>query len=210
MLWTPLILFLWNSLNTGERGSSGGIWAFILGTLVSVFHYFFYPFVKASGFGLSLWFHALVDIVFVPVALPFLVFTLFSCLGLFGGGADPAKFVLSALIPAGVAGVIGWSGQNAPLYLVLVPLIRTLLALGVSFFPRLVSGNFISCLITIFSIIVLAPAAAVVFQAFYGHLPLTGFLLLVLLSIPALIALVTASLARRSPNNDAHHPARPT
>jgi hypothetical protein len=203
MLWTPLVLFLWNSLNTEKRGSSGGIWAFILGTLVSVFHYLFYPFVKASGFGLSLWFHALVDIVFVPVALPFLVFALFAGLGLFGGGADPAKFVLSALIPAGVVGTIGWSGQNAPLYLVLVPLIWTLLALGVSFFPRLVSGNFLSWVITFLSIIVLAPVAAFVFQAFYGQIPFTGFLLLALLSIPALIALVTASLARRSLRNRA-------
>jgi hypothetical protein len=183
MLWMPLVLFLWNSLNTERRGSSGGIWAFILGTLVSVFHYLFYPFVKASGFGLSLWFHALVDIVFVPVALPFLVFVLFTGLGRSGGGVDPAKFILFALIPAGVVKAIGWSGQNAPLYLVLVPLIWTLLTLDVSFFPRLVSGDFLSWLITFLSIIVLAPVAAAVFWAFYGQMPFTGFLLLALLSI---------------------------
>jgi hypothetical protein len=197
MFWTPLVLLFWNSLDTRERGSSGGVWAFILGTLISVFHYLFYPFVKASGFGLSLWFYALIDIVFVPAALPLLVFALFTVLGLSGTGADPARFVLTALIPAGVLRAIGWSGQSAPLYLVLVPLIWTMLALGVSFLARIDSGNFPLWLITLLSTIILAPAAAVVFWAFYGQMPFTRFLLLALLSIPSLIALITTGLARR-------------
>jgi hypothetical protein len=197
MFWTPLVLFFWNSLNTREHGNFGGLWAFILGILVSVFHYLFYPFVKASGFGLSLWFHTLIDIVSVPAVLPLLVFALFTVLRLPGTGADPAKFVLTALIPAGVLRAIGWSGQNAPLYLVLIPLIWTMLALGVSFFTRLVFRNFLLWLITLLSVIVLAPLAATVFWAFYGQMPFTGFLLLAPLSILSFVVLITTGLARR-------------
>jgi hypothetical protein len=195
MLWIPLFLLFWNSLNTERRGNSGRVWALILGTIVSVFHYLFYPFVKASGFGLSLWFHALIDIVFVPAALPFLIFALFTGLGFIGKEADPAKFILSALIPAGAARAIAWSGQNAPLYLVLIPLIWTMLALDISFFARLVSGNFLLRLIAFLSVIVFASAFAAVFWAFYGQMPFTGFLLLALLSIPSIIALITARRA---------------
>jgi hypothetical protein len=200
MLWIPLVLFLWDSLDTRERGSLGGVWAFILGTLLSVLHYLLYPFIKVSGFGLSLWFYALIDIVFVPVALPLLVFALFTALELPGGGADPVKFVLIALVPAGVLRAIGWSGQNAPLYLVLVPLIWAMFALGVSFLVRLASGNFPLWLITILSVIVLTPAAAAVFWAFYRQMPFISLLFLALFSTPSLIALVIAGLARRTIN----------
>jgi hypothetical protein len=200
VFWTPLVLFFWNSLNMREHKSSGGLLAFVLGTLLSVFHYLFYPLVKASGFGLFLWFHTLIDIVSVPAVLPLLVFALLTFLRLPGVGADPAKFVLTALIPAGILRAIGWGGQNAPLYLVLVPLIWTMLVLSVSFFVRLVFRNFPLWLITLLSVIVLAPAAATVFWAFYGQMPFTGFLLLAPLSILSLIALITTGLARREIN----------
>ncbi|MDR1411888.1 MAG: hypothetical protein LBI91_06765, partial [Spirochaetaceae bacterium] len=81
IFWTPLVLLLWTALNSGRFGNSGGIGAFILGILVSVLHYIFYPLVKTGGFGFSLWVYALADIVLIPVLPPFLLFALLSVLG---------------------------------------------------------------------------------------------------------------------------------
>jgi hypothetical protein len=193
VLWTPLLLLVWAALNPGRFGSSGEIWAFVLGSLASVLHYFFHPLVKTAGFGFSLWVYALVDIVLVPVLPPFLFFVLFAVLRLFKDGADPAKFALAALIPAGVIRAVGWSGQDGPLYLVVIPLLRTLLALGVPFLARLALENFSPRAIPLLLAILVMPlAAAACFWALYGQMGPAGFMLLALLSVPSLIALAAA------------------
>jgi hypothetical protein len=166
-----------------------------LGSLVSVLHYFFHPLVRTAGFGFSLWFYALVDIVLIPVLPPFLFFALFSVLGFFKDKADPAQFVLFALIPAEVIMAAGWSGQDSPLYLVIIPLLRTALALGVSFLARLALESFFPRVIPLLLAVLAMPfAAAACFWAFYGQMAPAGFILLAFLSVPSFIALISARL----------------
>jgi hypothetical protein len=199
MFWTPLVLFFWFSVGSiaagsnaagiiaADSGKSGGVWALIFGIVVSGLHYFFSPLINAEGFGLSRWFFALVDIVFIPVILPFL---LFAVLGLFKDLADPAKFVLFALIPEGVVRAVSWGAKNDPVYLILVPLLWTVLALGISFLVRLTRSRSFPGLIPFLLAVFLMPfAAAAVFWAFYGQMVLVGVLLLAVVSIPAVIAL---------------------
>jgi hypothetical protein len=199
LFWTPLILLLWVSLNSESRGNSGGIPAFVLGSIVSVLHYLFYPPVSTVGFGFSLWFFTLINIVLIPAALPFLFFVLLAVPGFFKDKADPAKFVLFALIPAGIIRAIGWSAQNDPLYLVLVPLLWTMLALGISFFARLIRESFFPLVIPLLLAVLFMPlAAAAVFWAFYGQMFTAGFILLAALAVPSVIALIAACLKFRT------------
>jgi hypothetical protein len=193
LFWTPLVLLLWVSLNSESRGNSGGILAFVLGSIVSVLHYLFYPHINTAGFGLSLWFFTLINIVLIPVALPFLLFILLTVPGFFKDKADPAKFVFFALIPAGIIRAIGWSVQNDPLYLVLVPLLWTMLALGISFFVRLVRESFFPWIIPLLFVILLMPlTAATIFWTFYGQMFTAGFILLAVLAVPSIVALAAA------------------
>jgi hypothetical protein len=189
LFWTPLVLLLWVSLNAGNGGNSGGVLALVLGSVVSVLHYFFYPPINTAGFGFSLWFYALVNVVLIPAGLPFLVFVLLAVPGFFKGGADPAKFVLFSLVPAGITCAVGWSARHDPLYLILVPLLWTALALGISFFARLVRESFFPRIIPLVLAMFLMPLiAAGSFWAFYRQTPPAGFVLLAVLSIPSVIA----------------------
>ncbi|MDR1411370.1 MAG: hypothetical protein LBI91_04105, partial [Spirochaetaceae bacterium] len=155
--------------------------------------------VKTGGFGFSLWVYALADIVLIPVLPPFLLFALLSVLGFFKDRADPAGFVLFALIPAGVIRAAGWSGQDSPLYLVVIPLLWTSLALGISFLARLALESFFPRVIPLLAAILVTPlAAAACFWAFYRQMGPLGFTLLALLSALSLIALAAARLSRRS------------
>jgi hypothetical protein len=193
VFWAPTVLFLWISLNSENRRNSGGFPALVLGSLVSVLHYLSYPPVNAAGFDFSLWLFALINIVLIPVAPPFLVFALLSVPGFFKGKMDPAGFVLFWLIPPGIVRAFGWSAQNSPLYLILVPLLWTTLALGISFFARLVRESFFPWIIfPLAGIFLMLPAAAAVFWAFYRQMAVAGFILLAVLSIPSVIALAAA------------------
>ncbi|MDR0719942.1 MAG: hypothetical protein LBF78_09925 [Treponema sp.] len=199
LFWTPLVLLLWVSLNSENRGNSGGVPAFVLGSIVSVLHYLFYPPINTAGFGLSLWFFSLINLVLIPATLPFLFFVLLAVPGFFKDKADPAKFVLFALIPAGIVRAIEWSAQNDPLYLVLVPLLWTMLALGISFFARLVRESFFPRVIPLLLVILLMPlAAAAGFWAFYGQMFTAGLILLAVLAVPSVIALAAACFKFRT------------
>ena len=195
VFWAPVVLFLWVSLNSENGGNSGGIPALVLGSLVSALHYLFYPPVNAAGFDFSLWLFALINIVLIPVAPPLLVFALLSVPGFFKGKRDPAGFVLFWLIPSGIVRAFGWSARNSPLYLILIPLLWTTLALGVSFFARLVRESFFPRIIFLLAGIFLMPlAAAAIFWAFYRQMAVAGFILLAVFSIPSIIALAAACL----------------
>jgi hypothetical protein len=192
ILWTPLILLLRLSRNAKNNGTSGRVVALFLGSAVSVLHQLFYPSSSAAGFGLSLWLYALINIVLIPAVLPFLVFAFLSVLGFFKDGADPAQFVLFSLIPAGIIRAAAWNVRHDPLYLVLVPLLWTALALGVVFFARLVRKRSFPRIISLLSApLLLSLIAAGSFWAFYRQIPAAGFILLAVLLVPSVIALVT-------------------
>jgi hypothetical protein len=191
LFWTPLVLLLRFSLNAKSGGKAGGVPALVLGSAVSILHHFFYPPISAAGFGLSLWLYVLINVVVIPVLLPFLVFVFLSVPGFFKGGADPALFVLFSLVPAGITRAAGWNVRHDPLYLVLIPLLWTALALGIAFFARLVRKKFFPRIILLLPAMLLMPlVAAGCFWAFYRQAPASGFILLSVLLIPAVIALV--------------------
>jgi hypothetical protein len=163
--------------------------------LASVLHYLFYPIINTAGFGFSLWLFALINIVLIPAVLPFLFFVPLTLSGLFKNEADPAKFALFALIPAGIVRAIGWSAQHDALYLILVPLLWTMLALGISFLARLAGKSSFPLIISLLLAILLMPLiAAAGFWAFYRQMVPAGFVFLAVLSIPSVIALAAACI----------------
>ncbi|MDR3338354.1 MAG: hypothetical protein LBT16_14255 [Treponema sp.] len=189
MLWVPLALFFWSSLDTGSSGGGGAgvLWALVFGTLSGLTHYLAGSFIKPLDFGLSRWFFSLVDIVLFPVVLPLLVFILFSLFHLFAG-VESSKFVLFWLIPGNILRSIGWSAERDPVFLVLVPLLWTSLALGLVFLAGLFRKLYgwmkiLSCCAIPFLLFL----GASCFWAFYGQHYFWGWGLLILTAIPAFI-----------------------
>jgi len=197
LLWLPLVLLFWFSLNPGRQAGSGAVWAVLLGSLIGILHFLSGAFVRAEGFGLSRWFFALADIVFVPAVLPVIVFFCFSFFRLFKNQGDLCAFVLLWLIPEGILRTIGWSVQNDPLYLVLVPLIWTSLALGMSFLVDLACNSFgLWVILPILAAVALPFAAATCFWHLYGNFWLRGAALLLLTLAPAAISVISLLIHR--------------
>jgi hypothetical protein len=192
LFWIPLVLLLWVSLNSKNGGNPGGVPAFVLGSAASVLHYLSYPPIHAAGLGFSLWLFALINIVLIPAVLPFLVFLLLAVPGFLKGKADSAGFVLFWLVPSGIIRAAGLGARHDPFYLILIPLLWTMLTLGISFFARLIRENRFPLIVPLLAILLMPPAAAAVFWAFSGQMVTAGFILLAVLAIPFVAALAAA------------------
>ena len=132
IFWTPLFYLFRRSL-AGE-GGVGGVWALILGSLTAIFQFFLGDLVEGGGFGLSRWMSAFIDIIGLPVLIPLIVYLVFIVFRLFSGNYDFANFMLLWLIPVAGIKALGWSSLRSPLLLIIVPLLWTALAAGVSMF----------------------------------------------------------------------------
>jgi hypothetical protein len=212
MLWAPLFLLFWLPI-AGKKGNGTAAWAFFLGGLVSLVHYIAGSFVRPSGFALSRWIYALVDIVLLPSGLPFLVAPiLILCRRASGqaektsGGFDYRVFALVWLIPEGLFRSILWSGQANPLFLILVPLLWTSTAVGIPLFMEFIRrtafppGEAFKLNFAAFSLILasalgiaaLPLAAATCFWAFFGQRTVLGAALLIVIFIPKTVTLFFA------------------
>ena len=169
----------------------------ILGSIVALVQFFLGDLIYPGGFGLSRWISALVDIVVLPALLPFFVYFLFVLFRLFrftAPSTDFGNFALLWLIPCSALKAVSWGAGSDLTLLVLVPLLWTALACGISFFIDLIRA-FLHWYIIIPSalgILILPFLAATAWWAFYSQKPDQGFFLLASTLLPLVVSLIIA------------------
>ena len=194
-----MFYLFWRALRA-EHSGAGGVWALLLGTAAAIVRLFLGDFVYPGGFGPSRFISACVDIVAVPAILPILVYLILVLLKALSPPYDFAGFALIWMIPAAAVRAVEWSAGGDPVQLVLVPLLWTAIAVGISFFIGLFIRFFrwyvvIPCAL---GILTLPLAAAASFWALYSQLFSWSLLFLGVSAIPFLlsIALFLVSPAR--------------
>ncbi|GBU27626.1 hypothetical protein R84B8_01161 [Treponema sp. R8-4-B8] len=188
LLWVPLFYLLRRSLSGAD--SSGGVWALLLGSITAIIQFLLGYILSPGGFGFSRWLFGFVEIVSVPVLIPFVAYLFILLFRGFSSNADFGDFSLLWLIPVGALRALSWSSMNDPILLVMAPLLWTALAVGISFFiSRMASGfNPIFAIIAILCIIILPISAASTYWAFFSQQTLLGFLLLIVTHIPFVLS----------------------
>jgi len=189
-LWMPLFYIFWRAV-TGNAAYSGGLLALLAGSVVTFVQFFLGAFIEPGGFGISRWVSGFVDIVSLPALLPFLVYLILMIFRLIPGNYNFANFALLWLIPAAAIRALGWISVGGPLLLVLVPVLWTAIAVGVSFFISLIQTGRIPVIIPAsLGILVIPSAAASSYWAFYCHNTTIGSLFLAATMIPMLVSMV--------------------
>jgi hypothetical protein len=189
LLWVPLFYLLRRSL-TGEGGTSGSVWALLLGSIVAIIQFFLGDLVSPGGFGFSRWLFGFIDVVSLPVLIPFLIFFLMYIFHGFSSNIDFTNFTLLWLIPVGALRALSWSSMNDPILLVMAPLLWTAIAVGV---PCLInwivnSYNPFITIIAILFIILLPAAAAASYWAFFSQNTVFGIVFFLSAHIPFLFS----------------------
>ncbi|MDR2393260.1 MAG: hypothetical protein LBD93_03795 [Treponema sp.] len=174
-LWTPLFYLFWSALSPGKDTGLEGIGALLLGSFLGLLLFFLGPLMEPGGFEKSRWISGFVDMVSVPVLLPLLLYGLLCCFGLSRTWGDAVSFALLWLIPDMAIHTVSWSVQNQPLLLVLVPLLRTALAVGLPFLGGLLmTKKPVLILVAILGIIGLPLVGTTSYWAFFCQNPLLG------------------------------------
>ncbi|MDR0567665.1 MAG: hypothetical protein LBG87_00465 [Spirochaetaceae bacterium] len=188
LLWTPLLYIFWSALLPDRAAEAGGVGALVLGSVTGLAVFFFGAVVEPEGFGGSRWASGFVDIVSAPVLLPFALYLLllpFKIIRNFGA------FSLLWLIPDIGVRLVGWSVQNNPLYLMLVPVLRTGIALGISSCVSLIGTRKIGwILLGLLGVCALPLAGATSYWAFFSQQPFLGRLFLALTVSPGLAGIL--------------------
>jgi len=185
LLWVPLFFLLRRSV-TGRTGTTGSVWALLLGSITAILQFFLGYLVNPGGFGASRFLFGFVDIVSLPVIVPMLIYLVMIIFRSLYGDVDFANFALLWLIPVAALRAIGWSSGSDPILLIMVPLLWTALAVGMSFFIHLLMSNFawyLSALLVI-CLLALPCLAAASYWAFFSQQTLLGFILLLMTHIP--------------------------
>jgi len=190
VLWVPLF-FLFRRSFVGD-GGAGSVWALILGSITAIFQFFYGNLVDSGGFGLSRWLSSFVDIVGLPVLLPLLVYVFFIVFKSFSGKRDFANFILLWLIPVGAIKALSWGAFRSPLLLVLVPLLWTALAMGISLFINAFfsSRRWYVFVFSVLGIIALPVMAVTAYWAIFSHQILLGYSLFFLTMLPLLVSVI--------------------
>jgi hypothetical protein len=199
-LWTPLFYLFWRSLNGDENsGLEGGTWALIIGTIVALFRFFFGSFVNPEGFGLTRWVSACIDVVALPVALPFIIGLLFAAFRLISPQGNFTHYAFLWIIPVAAVRALGWSSQNNPLLFIIVPVLWTAVITGVGFFIRLVQHNWGWVVIpATLGAVALPLAAATAYWAFFAQNNLLGIALMVVSLAPMVVSIILSFVERQN------------
>jgi len=185
LLWVPFFYLFRKSLMS-EGNSSGGVWALLLGSIIAIVQFFLGYIIIPGGFGVSRFIFGFIEIVSVPVLIPVFVYFLMILFRGFSGEIDFAGFALLWLFPVGALRALSWSSMNDPILLILVPLLWTALAAGISFFITWTANNFhvLKLIVSVLCIIILPVAAAASYWAFFSQQTLLGYGLLAVTNIP--------------------------
>ena len=184
-LWTPLFYLFWRSIAGTGTGGSGEVLALLLGSVAALVRFLSGSFISPGAFGLSRWLSACVDIVALPAALPLLVSLLLVRLRVLGNAVNYANFALLWLVPEAAMRAVSWSALNDPTLLMLTPVLRTAIAVGIPFFFGLMgrSRRWLVILQTM-AAVALPLLAATVYWAFFSQRNWLGVLLFALILIP--------------------------
>jgi len=189
-LWTPLFYLFWRAV-TGNQTYAGGLLALLAGSVLAFTQFFLGSFIEPGGFGLSRWISGCIDIVSLPALLPFLVYLVLIAFRLFSGTVNFANFALLWLIPAAAIRALGWISPGDPILLVLVPILWTAIAVGVSFFIKLIqTGRVLVIISASLGILAIPFAAASSYWAFFCQKSLMGYLFLAAAVIPMLVSII--------------------
>ncbi|MDR0598244.1 MAG: hypothetical protein LBG14_07035 [Treponema sp.] len=184
-LWIPLFYLFWRSLAASGTGSSGEVWALLLGSVAAFIRFLLGSFINPGAFGLSRWLSACVDIVALPAALPLLVCALFVRLRILGGAVNYANFALLWLIPGAAIPAVSWRTLNGPFLLALTPVLWTAIAVGIPFFITMMGKSRRWLIIPqAVAVAVLPLLAATAYWAFFSQRNWLGILLFALTLIP--------------------------
>jgi len=196
LLWVPFFYLLRRSI-TGA-GSSGGVWALLLGSITAIIQFFLGNFVNPGGFGFTRLLFGFIDVVSLPVLIPLLLCLLIFIFRGLLSEVDFANFALLWMIPVAALRTISWSSANDPILLVMVPLLWTAIACGIGFFINWMTGNFRwwKAVVSFPCIVLLPLIAAGSYWAFFSQQTLYGFLLLFAANIPLGISLTFDVLRR--------------
>ena len=193
-LWVPLFYLLRRSV-AGHNTAGGGVWALLLGSIAALLQFFLSPLVEPGGFGLSRWMSGCVDIVALPVFAPLLVYLVLVGFKIIKGTADFANFALLWLIPGAAVRALGWSSQHDPILLVLVPVLWTLIAVGVPFFINIIRDSRPAAVVfSSLAILFIPIAASSSYWAFFAQKTSLGFLFLFAAAVPMLVSVIVSLL----------------
>ena len=196
-LWTPLFYLFWRSLND-QSALEGGTWALLLGTIIAFFRFFLGTFVDQGGFGFERWVSACIDVVALPVALPYIVCVVFAIFRIISAQSNFTNYAFLWLIPVAAVRTLGWSSQNNPILLMGVPVLWTAIALGMGIFIRFVQNGWGLALIpAILGACALPLVGATAYWALFGQRYLLGMGLLGLCCIPMIVSIVTSFFESR-------------
>jgi len=185
LLWVPLFYILRRSF-VKSGGSSGGVWALLLGSITAILQFFLGYLVSPGGFGFNRWLFGFIDIVSLPVIIPILVYIFMNIFRGFAGEADFTNFTLLWLIPVGGFRALSWSSLSDPILLVMTPLLWTALAAGLSFLINWLKncGNVFLAILSVLCMIILPVSGAAAYWAFFSQYTLIGFGILLVTHIP--------------------------
>jgi hypothetical protein len=189
-LCIPVMYLFRRTLFSGE---GGGIRAPLCGCVVLLVMYFVKQVVEPGDFGFSRWMSGFVDIIGLPVLIPFVVCLLFILYkNISFKNFDFAKFTLLWLIPLAISLAIKESSPPSPIPLLLVPTLWIFQTIGIAFF--------ISCMVrwtrwyviipSALGIIALPIAATTSWWEFFSHQTFHGFLFLFMCFIPAMVSII--------------------
>jgi hypothetical protein len=185
LLWVPLYYLLRRSLH-GTGGTSGSVWALLLGSIVAIIQFLLGYIFSPGGFGFSRWLFGFFEIVSMPVLLAFVAYFVMYIFNGFSSDADFSNFTLLWLIPVGALRALSWSSMNDPILLVMAPLLWTAIAVGISYLFEWMTNcfnPFISVL-AVFCMVLLPLAAATTYWAFFTQQTILGFFLLLVTHVP--------------------------
>ena len=189
-LWAPMFYLLWRAV-TGNGAYAGGLLALLAGSVFAFVQFFLGSFIEPGGFGLSRWESGFIDIVSLPALLPFFVYLVLVGFRLISGNVNFANFALLWLIPGAAIRALGWISLGDPILLVLVPILWTAIAVGVSFFIALTqTGRILVIIPASLGILVVPLVAASSYWAFYCHKTTMGYLFLLAAVIPMLASMI--------------------
>lgn len=188
LLWTPLFYLFWRSI-TGSFSLIAGFIAVFLGCIAALVQLYFGFFLDPGEFGISRWFSGCIDIVVLPAVIPLLIYLFLIGSRLLSGPVDFAHFTQLWLIPCAIIRALALNSQNDPILLILVPLLWTVISVGIPLFIKLFASSSKMTLFLASSGVIIVPlAAATSYWAFFSQRNGIGFLFLLAAALPAMVS----------------------
>ena len=189
LLWVPLFYFLIRSISVRKENKKGG--ALLLGGIAVILLIFFGEFIEPLDFGINRWFSGFVDIVSLPVLLPFVICFLLAAIKKNMAETDFMSFGLLWLVPFSIFRAGDWSSLGTPLMLVLVPILWAIQACGIAFLIEYMikKPKAIVIIPSIIGIIAIPLIAATSWWEFFSNNYLSGYLLMFAIILPASISI---------------------